>query len=126
MKQIINSTNPSITVTLWGILGGLSLIFIAGRSHNGAPVITIFGITLVLALITAKLNRPGKIFLDLFFITLLTFIVMMTIDYIYIITTINPRMLEVPLIGHLWRIGALLGIGTVVSLVLTLLATLRK
>jgi hypothetical protein len=126
MKSILNSTNPLTTVIVWGLLGGLSLIFIAGRPHTGVTVISIFGIALVIAIATVKLKRPNKTFLDLFLITLFTYLIMTAIDYVYIITTINPHALEIPFLGHLWRIGAMLGIGGLVSLVLTFLATLKK
>ena len=126
MKQILNSTNPFTTIMLWGIIGGLGLIFIAGKQHNAATVIPIFGTSLILSMATVKLARPNKIFIDLFITTLLTFTLIMLIDYVYIITVLTPGMLEVSLFGHLWRWAMVIGIGAGVSLVLTFLATLKK
>ncbi len=126
MRHFQNSIGPLSTILIWGILGSLALIFISGKSHIGLTVIPIYGISLILSIVTVKLQSPGKVFLDLFTTTLLTFTVMCLIEYIFMINVVNPGMLGETFFGHLWRVASILGIGTSVSLLLTFLATLRK
>lgn len=126
MRHFQNSLSPLTTILLWGTLGSLCLIFISGKMHSGITVIPIYGISLILSVVTVKLKRPDKIFFDLFKTTLLTFALMLSIEYVFIITVVNTGMLEATFFHHLWFIAASLGIGAAVSLLLTYLATLRK
>lgn len=126
MKQILNSTRPFTAILLWGILGSIGLILIAGKAHNAETVIPVFGFALILSILTVKLNRPNKIFLDLFTTTLLTFTLMFLIDYIFIMKVVNPGILEITFFGHIWRIAVVISIGAVTSLLLSYIATLLR
>lgn len=118
MKNIINSITPQVAIPLWGIIGGLALMFIAGLEQNAEAVIPIFGFTLVLSILTIKQKRTDNLFNGFFITTLLTFTIMLSIDYIYMINVVNPSLLTMPLFGHIWRIVVILAIGAIVSLIL--------
>ena len=118
MKNIVNSIRPQIAIPFWGIMGGLALMFIAALAQNAEAVIPIFGFTLFLLILTIRLDRPERMFKDLFITTLLTFIIMFSIDYIYLINVVNPDLLTMPLFGHLWRLALILLIGVLISLIL--------
>jgi hypothetical protein len=126
MKNILNSIRPQVAIPFWGIIGGLALMFIAGLEQNAIAVIPIFGLTLMSFILTIKLKTPEKMFSDLYKTTFVTFTIMTVIDYFYIINVVNPAMLTVPLLGHLWRILLMLVIGALVSLALAYIASIIK
>lgn len=127
MKNIVNSLRPQISIPFWGFIGGLALMFIAGLEQKAEAVIPIFGFTLFFAILTIKLNRPERMFKDLFITTMLTFTIMLSIDYIYLINIVNPDLLTMPLFGHLWRLAFIFAIGAVISLILAYsTATIKK
>lgn len=73
MKNIRHSISPQVAIPLWGMIGGLALIVIAGREQHAEAVIPIFGLTLILSIITTKQQPRGKAFNAFFMTTLLTF-----------------------------------------------------
>ncbi len=127
MKNVVNSILPQVAVPLWGLLGGLALVFIAGLEQNANTVVPIFGIILFSFALVVKLKAPENRVGELFKTTWLVYTAMFLIDYVYIITVISPFMLTVPLLGHAWRILLAWAIGGFVSFPLAYFATrIRK
>lgn len=119
MKNILNSIRPSLAIPLWGIIGGLSLIIITGQEQHAKHVIPIFALTLLLSIATTKHHKPKSIFKAILLNTLSVFLIMFIIDYLYIITIVNPFLLSISLFGHLWRIAIVIAIGLMASSILT-------
>lgn len=124
MKNILNSIDRKLAIPFWGIIGGLALIFIAGLEHNANAVIPIFGLTLISTILTIKLWPSKKLLTDLFKSTFIVYTIMILIDYLFIITIINPGMLHVNLLGHFWRVILMLSIGAIVSWVLSFISSI--
>ena len=126
MKNLLHSIKPNLAIPLWGIIGGLALVFIAGIEQNAELVIPIYGLTLVSFILSIKIKETKRLLVGLFNTTFLTFVLMTTIDYLYIINLVNPSMLRVSLYGHLWRIFFLLGFGAAVCFGLAYIALIIK
>lgn len=119
MKNILSSLSPKMAISIWGIFGGLTLILIAGEEHNAKAVIPIYSLTFILSILTVKINSTKNYFKSLFTAIFLTFLVTLFIDYIYLITVINPALLRMPLFGHTWRVISMIAIGAIISLTFT-------
>lgn len=123
MNKILNN---SITASLlWGVIGGALLILIKQLSRNGLLGMLPYVFILILALVTLKSPAEKKFFT--FFMTgLLTFLVMTVILYAEIIFIENPAVINMPLLGHAWRLGVILLIGSASSATLTYLILLKR
>lgn len=107
---------------IWGVIGGISLIIMTLVSTNGLIQIFPYPIILIAAVLTIKYSKPqNHVFNKLFFAGFFAFVIMSLILYIYILTFINPRG-GISFLGHLWRFGFIIGIGSLSSLLLSFLA----
>ena len=113
---------PAVIGLYWGILGGIVLILSFYLTYNLLFQILPYPLILIGALITVKYTCTSpKIFRALFIAGLIAFLVMSFILYIYIAFYENPHS-GISFIGHLWRFGLLLGMGSASSFLLSLLA----
>ena len=70
-------TQPNLTGSIWGILGGVALICATQLSTNGPLQISPYPFLLIAAILTTALANKSKITLNKLFITgLLTFAIM--------------------------------------------------
>jgi len=107
---------------IWGVIGGISLIIMTLVSTKGLVQISPYPIILIAAVMTMKYSKPqNHVFIKLFITGLFAFIVMSLILYIYILTFINPGS-GISFLGHLWRFGLIIGIGSISSMLLSFLA----
>ena len=111
------STSPAVTL---GILGGLALVIVTTLADRGQTIyrpysILALSLTAMLAVSRSLTNRQ-RLFL---FVT--GFMLASLILYAYIVLWANPDALTIPLTGHLWRLGFLLGVGTLLGGSATLL-----
>jgi len=107
---------------VWGVIGGISLIIMTSVSTNGLIQIFPYPIILIAAVLTIKYSKPqNHVFNKLFFAGFFAFVIMSLILYIYILTFINPGA-GISFLGHLWRFGFIIGIGSLSSLLLSFLA----
>ena len=113
---------PVPTGLIWGIIGGISLIILTSVSTNGLIQIVPYPIILIAAIMTMKYSKPqNHVFIRLFSAGLFAFVIMSLFLYIYILTFINPGA-GISFMGHLWRFGFIIGIGSISSLLLSFLA----
>jgi hypothetical protein len=92
-----------------GALGGLSLIVVGETTTKGEAIywpytILVLELVAMLGLSRGLTNRQRL----LSFIT--GFMVASLILYAWLILWVNPAALSIPLAGHAWRLGFLLGI----------------
>lgn len=107
---------------IWGVIWGISLIIMTLVSTNGLIQIFPYPIILIAAVLTIKYSKPqNHVFNKLFFAGFFAFVIMSLILYIYILTFINPGA-GISFLGHLWRFGFIIGIGSLSSLLLSFLA----
>jgi len=113
---------PISTGLIWGVIGGISLIIMTFVSTKGLVQISPYPIILIAAVLTIKYSKPqNHVFRKLFIAGLLAFIIMSLVLYIYTLTFINPDV-DISFLGHLWRFGIVIGIGSLSSLLLSFLA----
>ena len=107
---------------LWGAIGGISLIVLTLVSRYGLVQLIPYPVILIGAVLTMKYSKPqNHIFNKLFLTGLFAFVIMSLILYVYILTFINPGA-GIPFLGHLWRFGLIIGLGSISSLLLSFLA----
>jgi hypothetical protein len=107
---------------IWGAIGGIFLIIMTFISNSGLVQLSPYPVILIAAIITMKYSRPpDHIFNKLFIAGLFAFIIMSLVLYVYILTFINPGA-GISFLGHLWRFGIIIGIGSISSLLLSFLA----
>ena len=114
-------TNTTWTGFFWGIIGGISLIVATRLTTNGLLQISPYLFLLIAATLTIALSDKSKISLSKLFITgLLTFIIMTLFLYLYILKFVNPNS-GINTLGHLWRLGIMIGIGIISSLLVSVI-----
>ncbi len=114
-------TNTTWTGFFWGIIGGVSLIVTTRFIRNGPLSISPYPFLLIASILTIALSHKSKISLSKLFITgLLTFIIMTLFLYLYLIKFVNPNS-GIDMLGHLWRLGLMLGIGIISSLLVSVI-----
>ena len=115
------STNISRTGLFWGVIGGIALIVANGVTTNGPLQISPYPFLLIAAIFTIALSDKSNITLSKLFITgFLTFMIMTLSLYLYTIIFINPNS-GINALGHLWRLAAMIGIGTLSSLLVSII-----
>lgn len=124
MKQLFNFNQPLHTSLFLGTIGGMLLIISSRFFDNGYYEILPYPIILILTFILFK-PQEAKKFVQLFITGTLTFLTMSCISYLQIIFVENPNV-EISSFGHLWRIGMILGMGMLSSLILSSFFMLRK
>ena len=108
--------SSTLTGIFWGVLGGISLIVVTQLTTNGPLQISPYPFLLIAAILTIAFSDKSKITLSKLFITgLLTFVIMTLFLYLYIINFVNPNS-GINAVGHLWRLGLMIGIGVLSSL----------
>ncbi|MEJ7821738.1 MAG: hypothetical protein WKF85_05410 [Chitinophagaceae bacterium] len=113
---------PSATGTFWGIIGGISLIIITISTTNGYLQIVPYFFILSAAVLTNKyIDKSNANFLDLFKSGLFAFVISSVFLYAYILTVVNPNS-GITFLGHMWRFGAIVGMGMICSSIISFLA----
>ena len=102
-------------ILFWSVCATLSLVFIAGPEHQAYTVMPIYGLAMLFAAFTLPFHNHQKTVKALFIPVFLMSSSTITADYLYIITTINPHNLTLPLFTHLWRLAAMYLLGAVFS-----------
>ena len=120
---IQSSLKKPVSIGLvWGAIGGILLIVMTLISTYGLVQISPYPLILIAAILTMKYNRPQRnVFNQLFVTGLFAFVIMSLILYVYIVTFINPGS-GISFLGHLWRFGVIIGIGSISSWLLSFLA----
>jgi hypothetical protein len=105
----------------WGALGGISLLVIIQLTKNPPLMISPYPLFLIASILAMALSDKSKITLSKLFLTgLISFMAMTMILYLYIVLIDNPHA-GISAIGHLWRIGMMLGIGMFSSLLVSII-----
>lgn len=108
-----------------GALGGLSLITVIATAEKGEAIYKPYAL-LVLGLVAVLwLNRdltPQERFAT--FVS--GFMLASVILYGYLILWLNPNALGIPILGHVWRLGFLLGVGAALGAGATLITGRRS
>ena len=107
-----------------GAIGGLSLITVVTTAERGQAIYGPYAL-LVLGLIAVLwLNRdltPRERFAT--FVS--GFMLASLMLYGYLVFWLNPSALGIPLLGHAWRLGSLLGVGAALGAGATLISGKR-
>ena len=113
--NFLSLRNPAFRLgAIVGLLGGSALVAVPVLGFRGP---TIYGpyTVLVLALSALAALRPTLGRWERFGIVLTGFMVASLMLYLYIILIDSPSALGMPLLGHAWRLGFLLGVGAVLA-----------
>ena len=114
-------TSTTWTGLIWGVIGGISLIVATRLTTNGILQISPYPFLLIAAILTIALSNKSKIAFNKLFITgFLTFITMTLFLYLYILNFVNPN-LGIDTLGHLWRLGTMIGVGIISSLLVSVI-----
>ena len=114
---------PTMTGTIWGIIGGIALILATQLTTNGPLQISPYPPLLIAAILTIAIADKSKItFRKLFITGLLTFGIMTLFLYFYILIFVNPNS-GITIQGHLWRLGLMALIGSISSLLISVIVT---
>ena len=114
-------TNTTWTGLFWGVIGGISLIVATRLTTNGPLQVSPYPFLLIAAILTIALSDKSHITLSKLFITgLLTYVIMTFSLYLYIQNFVNPNS-TINVLGHLWRIGIMMGVGIFSSLLISII-----
>ena len=114
-------TNTTWTGLFWGVIGSISLIVATRLTTNGPLQVSPYPFLLIAAILTIALSDKSHITLSKLFITgLLTYIIMTFSLYLYIQNFVNPNS-TINVLGHLWRIGIMMGVGIFSSLLISII-----
>lgn len=125
MKKLAIFNNPLTTGLCWGVLGGLTLVLIEYLMPNVLVEKLPYVLFLIISVLTVKLTDADNKYLKLFFTSLITFMVMFLIVYLYLVLVLNPNDSQITFTKHIIQIAGMLGIGIISSALLTFLVTRR-
>lgn len=115
-------SKPTATGTLWGAIGGILLIIATIFTTNGFLQVVPYFFILCAAVLTTKYVDKSKLrFSHLFKSGFIAFSVSSLFLYGYIGIVVNPNS-EITFIGHLWRLGVIVGLGIISSSIISFLA----
>ena len=119
IKNYVTST--TWTGLFWGIIGSISLIVATHLTTNGPLQISPYPFLLIAAILTTAILDKTNIKLSKLFITgFLTYIIMTIALYFYIHNFVNPNS-SINVLGHLWRLGIMIGVGVASSLLVSVI-----
>lgn len=120
------STKRLIPVALvLGFLGGAALIITTLLTSKGLAIFIPYAALMIATFVTLRaVNWPS--FSKRFIISLLIFMLATFILYLFIGIFDAGTILEIPLWGHLWRFGIMVGIGGALSFAVAYLADVGR
>ena len=126
MTNADSATDRPIAFALaLGTLGGAALITTKMLSSRGPVGLLVYA---ALLLVAAAYLRLGQVrpFTRRLGMCLGAFMMGTAIFYADILLFVNPAALQIPLWGHAWRIGVMLGIGSALSAAVAQLTATRR
>jgi hypothetical protein len=122
----LRSALPALSRSLpTGVLGGLSLIAVTTTAQKGDAIYQPYAILVLSLALILWLNRdltPRERFASFVGGFMLASLML----YAYLIVWVIPNALGIPILGHLWRLGFLLGVGAVLGAAATLITGRRE
>ena len=125
MFNLHNPFSPDSPGVRTGAVGGLALMLVASITDKGEAIyqpytLLVLALTAVLWL-NRHLSREERfsMFVSGFMLASLMF-------YAYIVLWLSPSALGIPIYGHAWRIGFLLGIASILGLGATAITGVRS
>ena len=113
---------PTSAGIFWGFIGGISLIIATILTTNGYLQIVPYFFILCAAILTTKyIDKSEVSFTSLFKSGLFAFVISSILLHAYILTVINPNS-GMTFFGHIWRVGAMVGMGIICSSIVSFLA----
>lgn len=125
MTYFVSAKKPIPVALALGILGGAALIITTELTNTGPAIYIPYAILVIAIFATLRsLNWPelSKRFTTSF----LAFMVASIIMYLFIGTFDAGTILEIPVWGHIWRLGFLATIGGILSLAVAYLADIGQ
>jgi len=107
-----------------GVIGGLSLVTVVATAEKGQEIYSPYAFLVFGLIAVLWLNRdltPGERFAT--FVS--GFMLASLILYGSIVFWLNPGALGIPVLGHAWRLGSMLGLAAVLGAGATLLTNFR-
>lgn len=125
MTDFESAKKPIPVALALGFLGGAALIMTTELTTNG-PAIYIPYAVLIIATFAALRAVHWTSFSKRFSTSLLTFMVATVIWYLFIGIFDAGTILEIPIWGHIWRVGFFAAIGGILSLAVAYLADIGR
>lgn len=107
-----------------GALGGGASIMTTMLSSRGPLIFIPYALILLVAAIYLRSERIPT-FQRRFLATFGAFMSAVAVHYVFLMTVVNPRTLEMPFVGHAWRIAVMAAIGAVVGAAVAQLTATR-
>jgi hypothetical protein len=113
--NLLSLRNPSFRLgSIVGLLGGAALLAVPIFGFRGPAIYVPYtGLVLTLATLAGVHREFGR--WDRFELVFTGFMVASLVLYLYIILIDSPSALDIPLLGHAWRLGFLASVGTVLA-----------
>jgi hypothetical protein len=113
--NLVSLRNPSFRIgATVGLLGGAALLAVPLVGFRGPAIYVPYtGLVLTLATLAGVHREFGR--WHRFELVFTGFMVASLVLYLYIILIDNPSALNIPLLGHAWRLGFLASVGTVLA-----------
>jgi hypothetical protein len=115
MTDMRLSDRPLAFVSAFGILGGAALIAVNALTRRGPAILVVYAAIVAVCGWVLRTERVHS-FRRRFALHLGTFMAATVVLYLFVAQFSAHSLLRIPVLGHAWRIGALLGIGAVLSL----------
>lgn len=125
MTEFKSAKKPVPVALALGCLGGAALIMTTELTNTGPAIYIPYAVLIVATFATLRsIHWPelSKRFATSF----LTFMIATIIWYLFIGIFDAGTILEIPVWGHLWRVGLMAAIGSVLSLSLAYLANIGQ
>ncbi len=125
MKQLRIFTQPLTASLFWGLVGGGMLVVASASLNSGFLSIVPYYIVLFLTFLTFQPQTEKK-FKELFLTGILTFVIMSLVLYVSFPLFLIHNPPSFTFFEHLWRLAAVVGMGAVSSLLMTVLTLQKK
>ena len=115
MTETRLTDRPVAFVSAFGVLGGAALIVVNSLTRRGQVILVAYAAIVVICAWILRAERVHP-FRRRFGIQLGTFMAATAVLYLFIAQFRAHTLLKISPLGHAWRIGAMLAIGTILSL----------
>ena len=122
LRSALSALRHSVTT---GVPGGLSLVAVTTTAQKGEAIYQPYAVLVLVLALVLWVNRdltPRERFAS--FVG--GFMIASLMLYAYLIIWVNPSAIGIPIPGHLWRLGFLLGVGTVLGAGVTFISGRRE
>ena len=125
MAYIKSAKKPIPTALALGTLGGATLILITIATIEGVAILIAYTALIIATFAVLRAVRWSSFF-KRFITSFLTFMIATIFLHLYIGIFATGKLLEMPVWGHIWRLGVMALIGGILSFSVAYIANINR